>query len=137
MNILFFLTPKKDVTYIYSDDTLRSVMETMEYHQYSSIPMIDKDGKYIGTVTEGDLLWSLNHQVNFNLKRAERISIGEIKRRRDYQPVYIEVKMDDLIGKAMSQNFVPVVDDQKMFIGIITRKDIIQYCYEKLNKKEK
>jgi predicted transcriptional regulator len=29
------------------------------------------------------------------------------------------------------QNFVPVVDDQKNFIGIITRKDIIRYFYEK------
>lgn len=42
--------------------------------------------------------------------------------------------MEDLIQKAMNQNFVPVVDDQKKFIGIITRKSIIEYCYEKLKK---
>ena len=40
--------------------------------------------------------------------------------------------MEDLIQKAMNQNFVPVVDDQNKFIGIITRKSIIEYCYEKL-----
>ena len=39
--------------------------------------------------------------------------------------------MEDLIGKALNQNFVPVLDDQKCFIGIITRKDIIQYFYKK------
>ena len=27
-----------------------------------------------------------------------------------------------------------VVDDQKKFIGIITRKSIIEYCYEKIKK---
>lgn len=32
----------------------------------------------------------------------------------------------------MNQNFVPVVDDQKKFIGIVTRKSIMEYCYEKL-----
>ncbi|MBS1335724.1 MAG: CBS domain-containing protein, partial [Blautia sp.] len=28
-----------------------------------------------------------------------------------------------------NQNFVPVIDDKKIFIGIIRRKDIIEYCY--------
>ena len=40
--------------------------------------------------------------------------------------------MEDLIDKALNQNFVPVLDDQKNFIGFITRKDIIKYlCKEK------
>ena len=42
--------------------------------------------------------------------------------------------MEDLMEKAMDQNFVPVIDDQENFIGIITRKDIIGYCYEKIKK---
>ena len=29
----------------------------------------------------------------------------------------------------MNQNFVPVIDDRKVFIGIVTRRDILQYCY--------
>ncbi len=42
-----------------------------------------------------------------------------------------DADMEDLIGKALNQNFVPVLDDQKCFIGIITRKDIIKYFYQK------
>ena len=30
------------------------------------------------------------------------------------------------------QNYVPVIDDQGFFIGIITRKEIIKYCYKEL-----
>ena len=55
MNILFFLTPKNEVAYIYDDQTLRQALEIMEYHRYTAIPMINKQGKYIGTITEGDL----------------------------------------------------------------------------------
>ena len=40
--------------------------------------------------------------------------------------------MEDLLQKAMNQNFVPVVDDMNNFIGIITRKSIIEYCYNQL-----
>ena len=56
MNILFFLKPKAEVAFVYDYHTLRQAMEIMEYHKYSSIPMINREGKYVGTITEGDLL---------------------------------------------------------------------------------
>ena len=123
MNIMFFLKPKSEVAHIYDDDTVRQVLERMEYHRYSCIPMLNRQGKYVGSITEGDLLWWLKGNHNLNLK---------VGRRLDYKPVRAEAKMEDLMEKAMEQNFVPVVDDQGNFSGIITRKDIIGYFYDKL-----
>ena len=134
MNILFFLKPKAEVAFVYDYHTLRQAMEIMEYHKYSSIPMINREGKYVGTITEGDLLWGLKKLNILNLKGAEDIAITKIARRADYRPVSADSNMEDLMEKAMDQNFVPVIDDQKNFIGIITRKDIIGYCYEKIKK---
>lgn len=131
MNILFFLTPKSDVAYIYSDETLRQALEKMEYHHYTALPILNRQGKYIGTLTEGDLLWEIKNNLNLSLKDAERILITEVERRRDNDPVTVNCNMEDLVEKAMNQNFVPVLDDQKSFIGIVTRKDIIQFCYGK------
>ncbi|MBS6646545.1 MAG: CBS domain-containing protein [Clostridiaceae bacterium] len=131
MNILFFLTPKNDVAYIYDHETLRQALEKMEYHKYSALPMINKNGRYIGTITEGDLLWGIKNQLALNLKDAELVPITAINRRLDNQPVRADSNMEDLVDKALNQNFVPVVDDQRNFIGIITRKDIIKYFYEK------
>lgn len=132
MNIMFFLKPKSEVAYIYDDDTVRQVLERMEYHRYSCIPMLNRQGKYVGSITEGDLLWWLKGNRNLNLKLAETVSIQEVRRRLDYKPVRAEAKMEDLMEKAMEQNFVPVIDDQGNFSGIITRKDIIGYFYDKL-----
>lgn len=36
MNILFFLTPKNDVAFIYSDANLREAIDLMEAHGYSA-----------------------------------------------------------------------------------------------------
>ena len=137
MNILFFLTPKSDVAYIYDNYSLRQVLEKMEYHKYSCIPVIGVDGKYVGTITEGDLLWGLKERGAFDLKKAEEVPIRSFERRMDYAPVRIDSDMEDLLDKALRQNFVPVIDDQKNFIGIITRKDIISYCYGKIREEEK
>lgn len=137
MNILFFLKPKSELAYIFDYHTLRQALEIMEYHKYSSVPVLNKEGEYTGSITEGDLLWSLKKWNLLNLKDAEEISILKVERRLDYQSVSAESDMEDLVGKAMEQNFVPVIDDQEHFIGIITRRDIIGYCYDKINKKDR
>ncbi len=137
MNILFFLKPKNEVAYIYNDCTLRQVLETMEYHKYSSIPMLNRQGEFVGTVTEGDLLWGIKDYKNLNLKSAEKIFINDFPRKADFDVVAADADMEDLVKKSMNQNFVPVVDDQRKFIGIITRKSIIEYCYQKLNDFDK
>ena len=136
MNILFFLTPKSEVAYIHDDESLRQVLEKMEYHKYSAVPIISRQGTYVGTITEGDLLWYIKNQLDLNLQEARRILITNVPRRSDNTPVSIDSNMEDLLDKAMKQNFVPVLDDQKSFIGIVTRKDIMKYFADKMKKTE-
>ena len=71
MNLLFFLTPKAEVAYLYDDFTLRQAIEKMEYHRYSSIPILNRKGEYVGTITEGDILWAVKRNYNLNLQDAE------------------------------------------------------------------
>ncbi|WP_024620613.1 CBS domain-containing protein [Metaclostridioides mangenotii] len=136
MNILFFLTPKSEVAYIYEDYTIKQAIETMEHYRYSSIPIINRDGEYIGTITEGDFLWSLKNKYTLNLKELEKMPVTEIKRKKDNAPVAIDAKIEDLVIKSLNQNFVPVIDDQNIFIGIIKRREIIGYCFERMSLQE-
>lgn len=137
MNILLFLIPKSDVAFVYDHFTIRQALEKMEYHRYSAIPILAKDGKYIGTLTEGDLLWAIKNQYNLNLQQAEEIKISSIKRLRDNVALRANVKMDALLKLTTNQNFVPILDDENTFIGIITRRDIINYFYDTYIGKEK
>ena len=134
MNILFFLTPKEEVAYVEEDDSLRLVVERLEYHGYSAIPLLSKDGKYIGTITEGDILWEMKDKDYPNVHRMEKIRIMEVPRRRDNEAVNVQESMENLYDKITNQNFVPVVDDDQTFIGIVTRKDIIVYLAKKVKE---
>ncbi|MGN0394266.1 MAG: CBS domain-containing protein [Coprococcus sp.] len=133
MNILFFLTPKSEVAYIEDSYSLRQILEKMEKHRYSAIPILTKDGEYVGTITEGDILWHCKKTGMSGIVNAESVHLDEIPKKFEYASVSINSNMEDLIARAMAQNFVPVVDDQNKFIGIVTRKDIISYCYKKLS----
>lgn len=65
----------------------------------------------------------------------EEISVMEVFRGRDNKAVHVNVDMEGLLDRVKAQNFVPVVDDEKVFIGIVTRKDAIQYLMSELIKK--
>ena len=134
MNILFFLTPKSEVAYIEDTYSLRQILEKMEIHRYSAIPILSNTGEYVGTITEGDILWYCKRNSMNALKTAENIFLNDIPKKFEYASVSINSNMEDLIARAMAQNFVPVVDDDGIFIGIIKRSDIIDYCFTQLNK---
>ena len=53
MNILFFITPKSETAYLYDDCSLRQAIEKIEYHKYTAVPVLNKKGCYVGTLTEG------------------------------------------------------------------------------------
>lgn len=129
-NVLFFLTPKSQVAYVISDYTLRQIVEKMQFHRFSAIPILSPDGKYFGTITEGDILWFIKDKYQLNYKAAEKTPLAMIPQRREYHAVTIDAKVNDLLAVAETQNFVPVVDDQRNFIGIVTRRSIITNAIE-------
>jgi len=136
MNIAFFLTPKEEVVWIPENSTMRQAIEKMEYHRYTAIPIVDSDGKYAGTITEGDILWCLRHKSDLSFKNSSRIMVRDIPRHQHNKPVSIDSQIEDLILLSINQNFIPVVDDHDIFIGIIKRSDIINYLYKLLLEKE-
>ena len=135
-NILFFLTPKAMCAYLYDDYTIRQALENMEQAGFAALPILNKRGEYRGTLTEGDLLWAIKNICYMDMRQAEARRIMEIARRRDHLPVRVTTSMHDLVERATTQNFVPVVDDKDTFIGIVTRGNIIKYCSQQLFHEE-
>ena len=135
-NILFFLTPKALCHFLYDDFTIRQALEKMEAANYTALPILNRRGEYRGTVSEGDILWAMKNMCNMDLRIAESRRIMEISRRKDNIPVRVTTSMQDLVERAVGQNFVPVVDDKDTFIGLITRKAIVSYCKDKLFPEE-
>jgi predicted transcriptional regulator len=130
MNVLFFLTPKANCTYIYDDFTIRQSLERIEQNRFATIPILKRDGTYVGTISEGDLLWAIKNHYMMNMRDAEGHPVMEVARRKDYLPVKVNTSTQELLGMAAEQNFVPLVDDRNAFIGIVTRQKLMRYCLE-------
>ncbi len=127
MNIAFFITPKHESVCLEKDATMRQALEKMEFHRYTAIPIVDKQGKYVGTLTEGDLLWKMKNTPNLTFEGTNKIPLRKVPKNMSNYPVSINAEMEEVVDLIMKQNFVPVVDDQDIFVGIITRKSVMSY----------
>ncbi|WP_342556227.1 CBS domain-containing protein [Paenibacillus sp. FSL R7-0652] len=127
MEISYFLLPKAEVAYIKSTASMKDAIEQLESHHYTAIPVIDPDGKYVATLSEGDLLWKMRNTPGLTFDNMDQVQVQEISNRIYNECVYIEAEMEDMLTLAADQNFVPVVDIDRVFLGIIRRKDIIEY----------
>ena len=122
--------------FLYDDYTVRQALEKMEVAGYNALPILNRRGEYRGTLTEGDVLWAMKNMCYMDMRQAEARRIMEISRLKNYVPVRVTTSMHELVERATEQNFVPVVDDKHTFIGLITRKSIVNYCNEQLFSKE-
>ena len=133
MNIFPFMTLKAETKYLLDTFTLRQALEKMEFYRYSVIPLLDDSGRYIGTLSEGDLLRYIKKDLDFDLTKGEDVKIADITRYRSYKPLSLESTLEDLIELAMEQNFIPILDDRGVFMGIIRRRTIPEYCKKELH----
>lgn len=148
MNIASFLIPRSMVTYLYDDCSVRQALEKMKYHGRKAVPVITRDNRYVGTLSDGDLLWYLtdymkNSETNkksVDFRDLESVFVRDFLCKGKNPPVRIGTSYCELVERAIEQNFIPVIDDRDSFIGIVTRKSVIrrlsadlkQVQYEKL-----
>lgn len=126
MNVVSLLTPKIQVVYLYEDYTIQKSLMILRENGYTAVPVLSRDGQYVGTVSEGDFLWHFLDREDDSLRLQERKLLKEVLRPNFNPPVSVRVGMDALLERAMGQNFVPVVDDRGAFMGIVTRRTILR-----------
>ncbi len=132
MNIAFFLTPKNNVAFLTMGDSMRQGLEKLRHYGYTALPVIKETGEYAGYISEGDFLRSIFNIGTIDMADLEDISIDEAVHREDFT-VRITASMENLLTTILDHNFVPVVDDRGMFMGIVTRRAVLQYFSEKSN----
>jgi len=107
--------------------SLKFALDVMEKNNYSAIPLISDKGKYVGTLTEGDLLWEFKNNPELNFNNCNKFDLTDLPLHRKIKSARINQPLEEIILMAKFQNFIPVTDDNGVFIGIIRRQEILDY----------
>ena len=129
MNVIFFLIPKSHVAYLTEGCSFRQGMDKLRRYGYTAIPVISREGKYLGCVNEGDFLWNIMSMGSLASEALEAARIDDIISNRA-PAVRVNTPISELWERVLEQNFVPVVDDRDMFVGIVTRRSVMAYLMD-------
>lgn len=124
MNLAFFLTPIVHVQCLSVRTSVAEAIAHMGAHRFSAVPLVDVHGRYVGTVTEGDLLFFLAAR-GYELGPSV---VEDVPRRNHPHAVGVNTDIRELLTVSADQNFVPVVDSRGVLMGIVTRKAILAQC---------
>ncbi len=131
MNVLFFIRPKQEVAFIYSDSSLRQAIEKMNSCSYNEIPVLDRDGHYMYSVSALDLLLFIRKKGEYSENISLNSYLKDVKIHRDIKAIKVDNDIEDLYDVALSQNYIPIVDDRNVFSGIVTRKAVMNWLINK------
>ena len=126
MNIVSLLTPKAKVYTISSKMSVRQVLEIFDANRFAILPLLDEEGRYISTISEGDLLRFIKKEGKLDLLGLEKKSILEVDVYRPYSYLKIDSPFEKIYKLSLEQNFIPLVDDRDVFIGIVKRKELLE-----------
>jgi len=134
-NHLFYLLPKSDTVFLTNTDSYRQAYNMFILTNYTALPVINKKGQYVGTICEGDLLrvqsLSLAHpEIDLDI-----FEIKDIEFKTKIEVARVNESFEHLVDLAVQQNFIPLVDDQGVFIGILRRQELIKELISFLSNK--
>ena len=131
MNLLSCLIPKAQVATLEGGETVRAAVQKMSYHHFTAIPVIGSEGHYLYSISTGDILFYLQEN-DMTLKQMEDVPLEVIPIHRPLMALSVDASEGEIESALMNQNFIPMVDERGIFIGIVTRKRLV----EALAKKE-
>lgn len=125
-NVFFFLKFKNDVRFFYDNLPISEALSLMKKHGFTAVPVITQEGVYAGSVSEGDFLWFiLNNDASE--ETLENHTVRDLLRPHFMRAALNTISFEELLDLSLHQNYVPIVDDRGIFIGIVTRQTILNY----------
>ena len=136
MNILFFLSPKQDLMYVYDDFTLRQTLEKWENNRYASIPILNRRGEYVGTLTEGTSCGGSNGITGWIWRGPRTSPSAALSASGIICPSPSTPAWTSWWRRHEPELWSRWWMTGVWFIGIVRRQAIIKYCYDKSRRAE-
>lgn len=129
------LTPKTKVEYLYNDITVGEAIAKMKKRRYALIPVLERNSnRYLYSISSSDLLYKIM-QIG-DVKKAEALPLSEVEINRLVIPAPQVKDIESLGDLLSSQNFVPIVDEKGIFLGLVTRRSVFNYLLAEKAKGE-
>ncbi|AEJ25982.1 TPA: CBS domain-containing protein [Streptococcus equi subsp. zooepidemicus] len=119
-----YLIPAEELAIFINTHNADHVMLLLVSNGFSRVPVITKEKQYVGTISISDIM---TYQAKRQLTDWEmtQTNIGDMVNTK-IETINITSSLTEIMHKLVDFPFLPVVNDDNRFIGIITRKSILK-----------
>lgn len=119
-----YLIPETDLAIVIDTHNIDHVRLLLGHNGYSRVPVITKEKRYVGTISLSDLM-SYQEKNFLTDWEMSRIDVGEMAN-TIIEGVLTTSSLTEIMHKLVEYPFLPVVNNDERFVGIITRKSILK-----------
>ena len=115
-----YLTPAEELALVMSNHKAGHVMLLLTRNGYSRIPVMSTDKRYMGTISMADIL---AYQAKEGLSEKDLMELEIIEMlNHKIEILTDEAELTEHLHQIVDFPYLPVIDGQGIFLGIITRK---------------
>ncbi|WP_155971013.1 cyclic-di-AMP-binding protein CbpB [Streptococcus ruminantium] len=118
-----FLTPADKLAVIIDTHNIDHAKLLLSHMTYSRVPVVTEEGQFFGTIGLTEII---KYQAENELTDDELNKDISLIARTDEETVGLDYELTEVMRKLVDQSFLPVLGENREFIGIITRTSILK-----------
>lgn len=120
-----FLIPAENVANVMCLNPLSHALLVLSQVKYSKIPVLDKGDRFVGLISLSDVVDKMFDITSVDFDKLKDFTVADVMEVN--VPVIGEKwELEDILHLLVDAAFLPVVDDNQCFKGIITRKELLK-----------
>ena len=123
--MLDFMIPADNVANVIDQHTLSTGLLILTQSNYTMIPVLSAESKLMGVISMSMIIKAVMTVDAIEMERLDELKVRDVML---CQPVRVQANcnLEEVLNYLIDQNFVCVVDGDNRFLGIITRKNVMQ-----------
>ena len=119
-----FLTPAENLAVLIDSHNADHAILLLSQMTYTRVPVVTDEKEFVGTIGLRDIL---AYQMEQGLSQETMADTDIVHMtKKDVAVVEPDYRLTDVLHKLVDESFLPVVDKDGFFQGIITRKSILK-----------
>ena len=119
-----FLTPAENLAVLIDTHNADHAILLLSQMTYTRVPVVTDEKEFVGTIGLRDIL---AYQMEQGLSQETMADTDIVHMtKKDVAVVEPDYRLTDVLHKLVDESFLPVVDKDGFFQGIITRKSILK-----------
>lgn len=131
--------PADNVANVMKENPLEHALLVLSQVGYSSIPVLDKDDRFVGLLTLTDVVSKMMELDEIDSDNLSQFTVADVMQ-TDIGTITEKSDLEDILHLLVDANYLPVLDEKGLFKGIITRREILKavnHTFHEFNKEIK